>query len=60
MRLWELCRSTDLNPPEVMMEARDLQALISRADWAASNANVGWQLKSTWYCIQYEYITVKN
>lgn len=41
MRLWELCQSTELNTPEVMKKARELQALISRADWAASNANVG-------------------
>ncbi|OCF72566.1 hypothetical protein I204_06948 [Kwoniella mangroviensis CBS 8886] len=40
MKLWEYCTRSDLHAPEVMREAQDLQALISRADWAASNANI--------------------
>ncbi|KAL7418669.1 hypothetical protein Q5752_006352 [Cryptotrichosporon argae] len=40
MELWRMCQRTDLHSPEVMREAQALQALISRADWAASTANI--------------------
>ncbi|WRT67576.1 uncharacterized protein IL334_004548 [Kwoniella shivajii] len=40
MRLWELCTSADLHEPEVMKEAQAMQEVVSRADWAASNANI--------------------
>ncbi|RSH92493.1 hypothetical protein EHS25_008909 [Saitozyma podzolica] len=56
MRLWELCQSTELNTPEVMREARDLQALISRADWAASNANIPGMKRLLQYLFGYGHL----
>ena len=44
MKLWSMCQDEG----RVMTkEARDLQALVSRADWAASNANVGYRPRMT-------------
>ena len=39
MKLWKLCQDSSVDS-KLMPEAQSLQALVSRADWAASNANV--------------------
>ncbi|WVW79189.1 hypothetical protein I302_101155 [Kwoniella bestiolae CBS 10118] len=56
MKLWEYCVRPDLNVPEVMREAQDLQALVSRADWAASNANIPGMKRLLQYLFGYGHL----